>query len=300
MQEYSERSGNSIRITRSVTSGENVQEKGEDFKKGDLLFAAGHRLRAQDVAALAMFGITKTNVFRKPILKIISTGNELIPFSSKTIQSGQIRETNSLAITAAARKFGFHASPAGIVPDELEAQRHAVANAMHEADVILVSGGSSVGERDFTMDVVHSFANSHVHFHGLAIRPGHPTIFASVGNHWIFGLPGHPVSSLIVFYVIVLPFLFHLSGEKIEYFQFLKSKFRTGTARLMDAIQPLKAKTDYVRLRLTQSGNDWSAAPLPGKSASLSTLSSADAFTIVPPGEPIIPSGQDVEFFFLP
>lgn len=300
MQEDTERNGNEIVVKRSVAPGENVQEIGEDFQKGELLFSAGHRLRSQDIAAIAMFGTTHAPVFRKPVLKIISTGNELVPFSSKEKTEGQIRETNSLALNAASHRFGFVAESEGIVKDEFEAQRNAVERALREVDVILVSGGSSVGERDFTMEVIQSFSNSQVHFHGLAIRPGHPTIFASVGNGWIFGLPGHPVSSLVVFYVIVLPFLFHLSGERIHFQDFLKSKFRTGNAKLNDSIQPLKIKTDYVRLRLKKEGHHWSADPLPGKSASLSTLSGADAFTIVSPGRPTISAGTQIEFILFP
>lgn len=300
MQEDTERAGNEVVVKRIAAAGENVQQRGEDFRKGDPILLAGHRLRSQDLAAIAMFGITQVSVIRKPSLKIISTGNELVSYTSREKDPGKIRETNSLAITAAARQFHFSARAGGIVADEFEIQRKAMELGLQEADVVLISGGSSVGERDYTLEVIRSFSGNQVHFHGLSIRPGHPTIFASIGDRWVFGLPGHPVSSLIVFYLFVLPFLYHLSGEKLRFADFAGSKFKTGTAKLMDSIQPLKVKTDYVRLRLKKKGNEWTAIPIAGKSASLSTLSNADAFTMVPPGGKVIEAGETVEFLLFP
>jgi molybdopterin molybdotransferase len=300
MQEDTEREGDRILIKRNTQSEENVQQQGEDFRKGELIFSANHRLRPQDLAAIAMFGITYVSVIRKPAVRVISTGNELVPFQSKEKEPGQIRETNSLALVAAAHQFGFAAKSGGIVTDDLSFQRNAMEVGLHDADVILFSGGSSVGERDFTLEVIQSFPESRIIFHGLSIRPGHPTIFASIGSRWVFGLPGHPVSSLVVFYQFVLPFLFHLSGEEVDFSDFGRTKFRTGTAKLVESIKPLKTKTDYVRLRLKKHGHDWMAIPIPGKSASLSSLSNADAFTIVPPGEKIIERDETVEFILFP
>lgn len=301
MVEDTKRAGDQqVLIQRKIAPGENVQKKGEDFSKGDLIFAAGHRLRSQDLAAIAMFGMAKVSIVRKPSIAMISTGNELVPYQSTEKHPGKIRETNSLAIVAAAEKFRFCARAYGIVADELEAQRSAMEKALAENDVVLISGGSSVGERDYTLEVIRTFPDSKIHFHGLSIRPGHPTIFASIGNHWVFGLPGHPVSSIVVFYLFVLPFLFHLSGETIEFAEFVRSKFHCGKAKLAGPIQPLKIKTDYARLRLQKDGKDWMAFPIDGKSASLSTISGADAFTIVSPGGAVIPAGETVEYVLFP
>jgi len=165
---------------------------------------------------------------------------------------------------------------------------------------VLVSGGSSVGERDFTLQVIQSFESSKVHFHGLAIRPGNPTIFASIGPRFVFGLPGQPVSSLIVFYQFVLPFLFHLSGERIDYVSFPSTQFKTRHAVLAKTIKPLKLRTDYMRLRLQHSGGRWDAIPVPGKSASLSTLAMADGYTIIEPGEAPVPEGTELNVILFP
>lgn len=299
MQEDTERDGHTLVVRRSVQAGENVQAQGEDFKRGQLLFPAGHRLRPQDLAAMATFGATHPRVVRRPVLRVISTGNELVAAGAEA-PPGKIRESNALALTAAAHKFGFDAKPAGIVRDDLTAQRHAVEAALSESDVVLVSGGSSVGERDYTIPVIESFAVNRIHFHGLAIRPGNPTIFASIGHRYIFGLPGQPVSSLIVFYQFVLPFLFHLSGEAIDYFTFNRSRFVTLTAKLLHEVKPLNAKTDYVRFRLSMSGSEWLATPVLGKSASLSTLSSAHGFAVVPPGGAPIPEGSNITVHVFP
>jgi molybdopterin molybdotransferase len=293
MQEDTSMEDESVVINKSVSPNENVQLRAEDFQRGEVLFSALHRLRAQDLGALATFGITELPVMRKPRVTIISTGNELIDFHNKP-EKGQIRETNALTLTAACNHFGFPVDSLGIVPDELESQKSAMSEALSRADVVMVSGGSSVGERDFTLEVIRSFPDSKVIFHGLAIRPGNPTIFASIGNHWVFGLPGQPVSSLIVFYQFVLPFLSHLSGESIDFGNFLETKFRTVPATLNENIKPLPSKTDYVRLSLRRQDAKWFAKPVLGKSASLSTLARADAFTVVSPGGEPLPAGSEI------
>ena len=299
MQEDTIRADAVIHVQKSVAPQENVQVRGEDFQSGAVLFEAHHRLRPQDAGTLATFGIAEVSVFRRPVLAIISTGNELVDFHEEP-ESGQIRETNALTLAQAARNFGFTVHLQGIVRDELDSQKQAMEKALSLADVVLVSGGSSVGERDYTLEVIRSFPKSNVLFHGLAIRPGNPTIFASIGAGSVFGLPGQPVSSLIVFYQFVLPYLFHLSGEMMDHSAFLQTRFASVSAILDRSIKPLKWKTDYVRLRLVRKEDDWNAIPVPGKSASLSTLSQADAFMILPPGEESIPAGSEIRAFLFP
>jgi len=300
MQENTERTQNQIRILKGVNVWENVQVRGEDFRKDEVLFAAGHTLRPQDLAAIATFGITQLKVFRKPAVHIFSTGNELLPYTANKIQTGMIRETNSLSLANAASKFGFEVEVSGIFADEFEVQRNALDQAMKNADVVLISGGSSVGDRDYTLPVIESFADHKIYFHGLAIRPGNPTIFATIGKYSIFGLPGQPVSSLVVFYQFVLPFLFHLAGEKIDYTTFHDSKFVTRNVRLAEPLRPLKTKTDYARLRIFQRNDEWSANPIIGKSASLSTLVHAEGFAIIPPGEEELPAGTLLKAYLFP
>lgn len=298
MQENTSLDTGWVHVMKPVSQHENVQLRAEDFRESDVLFSAFHRLRAQDLGALATFGINELPVVRKPRLAIISTGNELVDFHMKP-EKGQIRETNALTLAAACGSFDFSVDSLGIIRDELESQKNAVSKALSSADVILVSGGSSVGERDYTLEVIRSFPDSSVIFHGLAIRPGNPTIFASIGNRWVFGLPGQPVSSLIVFYQFVLPFLFHLAGETIDFENFLQGRFRSVQALLNEQIKPLPSKTDYVRLRLQLEDGKWFAKPVLGKSASLSTLARADAFTVVPPGgEPVMKGSQITTILF--
>jgi molybdopterin molybdotransferase len=300
MQENTERFQNQIRILKGVNVWENVQVRGEDFRKGEILFAAGHGLRPQDLAAIATFGITQLKVFRRPVVHIFSTGNELLPYTENKIQNGMIRETNSLSLANAASKFGFEVQVSGIFVDEFEIQRNALEQAMKDADVVLISGGSSVGDRDFTLPVIESFTDHKIYFHGLAIRPGNPTIFATIGKKSIFGLPGQPVSSLVVFYQFVLPFLFHLAGEKIHYPTFHDLKFATRNVRFAEPLRPLKTKTDYARLRIFQRNDEWMANPIIGKSASLSTLVHAEGFAIIPPGEQELPAGTLLKAYLFP
>lgn len=300
MQEDTEIFDDTLAVHRAVHPGENIQLRGEDFKTGDTLFHAGHRLRPQDLSTLATFGIQAVSVHRKPRIHILSTGNELVPFSAASKTREQIRESNSLALASACGLFGFPHTIGGIVVDDFASQKVAVESAMQTADVILMSGGSSVGERDFAMDVIQSFPRHAIHFHGIAIRPGNPTIFASAGSSWIFGVPGQPVSSLIVFYLYVLPFLVHLSGEQVDHALFPHLYFKTVRAHLTREVQPLKSKTDYLRVKLAAEGPRWRAIPVIGKSASLSTLSRADGFAIIAPGEQPVAEGALVDVFLFP
>jgi len=300
MQEDTLRMDDTVEIKRAVQIDENVQTAGEDFKRGAKIFEAAHRLRPQDLAVAGTFGATHLKVRRRPRLAIFSTGNELIPFGKAESNPAKIRETNSLALQTAASKFGFQAQGLGIVPDDPDSQHSALQKAIKISDVVLISGGSSVGARDYSMDVIRSFPSNRILFHGLAIRPGNPTIFASVDSKWIFGLPGQPVSSLIVFYEFVLPFLFHLSGSLVDPNTFHELQFRTINATINKTVKPLKTKTDYLRVKLQQSKNKWNADPVTGKSASLSTLALADGFTIIPPGESPIMEGTQIQVFLFP
>ncbi|MCI0417448.1 molybdopterin molybdotransferase MoeA [bacterium] len=300
MQENTEATSGQVRILKSVKIWENVQACGEDFRKGDILLPDGHTLRPQDLSAIATFGISELKVYRKPTIRIFSTGNELVPFTENKPSDGMIRETNSLSLANAAAKFGFDARISGIFPDEFEVQRNALEEAMRSADVVLISGGSSVGDRDYTLPVIQSFSGHQIFFHGLAIRPGNPTIFATIGSHSIFGLPGQPVSSLIVFYQFVLPLLYHLAGETVDYPAFHDSRFVTRTVHLAESVRPLKAKTDYARLRIFRRHEEWLASPIVGKSASLSTLVHADGFTVIPPGEKELSAGSLLKAYLFP
>jgi molybdopterin molybdotransferase len=300
MQEDTDQQNETVVVKRSVQPFDNVQKAGEDFRKGDQLFPALHALRPQDLASLATFGITQCQIYRKARIAIISTGNELVSHTSRTVDGAQIRETNALALSAAACHFHFSSTSLGIISDEFAAQRSAMDAALRAADVVLVSGGSSVGERDYTLEVIRSYADHRLNFHGLAIRPGNPTIFASIGTQYVFGLPGQPVSSLIVFYQFVLPFLMHISGHHLICGCFQDRLFRTTTATLRSEAKKLKNKTDYLRVHLDLTSGNPVAVPVPGKSASLSTLAKADGWIVVPPGDGSLPAGAEVRVYFFP
>jgi molybdopterin molybdotransferase len=300
MQENTELLENKVRVLKAVKEWENVQFRGEDFGKGDLLLAQGHRLRSQDLSSIATFGISEIKVYPKPFIRIFSTGNELVPFEQRTVAAGMIRETNSLSLSSAASKFGFDSEVLGIFKDDFDVQHKALSKTLDDAQVVLISGGSSVGDRDYTLDVIQSFPDHEIIFHGLAIRPGNPTIFARIGKKYVFGLPGQPVSSLVVFYQFVLPFLFHVSGLKVDYSTFHDSYFASVMVHLNEPIQPLKAKTDYIRLKITRTDDRFEAVPILGKSASLSTLVRAEGYCVVPPGEKPIAAGSVLKAYLFP
>ncbi len=217
MIEYTaEHPDKTLEVRRAVAPGENVLQPGEDVGAGEPLFAAGARLRPQDIGLLAALGITRLTVPRRPRVVILSSGDEIVPLDRKP-GPGQVRDANAYLAAAQVQAWGGLPLIKGIIPDDFPALRAALAAALIEADLILISGGSSVGVRDLTLKAVADLPGAEVLVHGVAIRPGKPTILATVGENGakpLLGLPGHPASAAVVMEVLGRPLLEHLAGLK--------------------------------------------------------------------------------------
>ena len=199
MVEYTEELGDgTVEILRSVSPWESILRVGEDIKKKKPIFPAGRRLRAHDIGALTGVGITKVLVYKRPTVALISTGDEIIP-PSRSPRPGQIRNVNQYSLHAMITECGGTVTDLGVVKDDSQAFTQALSTALKAADVVMVSGGSSVGIKDMALDVICSFPRSELFFHGISIAPGKPTIFARAAGKPVMGLPGHPVSALVVF-----------------------------------------------------------------------------------------------------
>jgi molybdopterin molybdotransferase len=279
MVEYTNPAGtDAIEISRPVTLRTNVLEKGEDAKAGEALLAQGQTMRPQEIGFLAALGITEVNVYRQPRVAVISSGDEVIPMELNPIL-GQIRDANSHSISALIRGCGAEPIGFDIVPDDAGRMEKVLREAMSQADVVTISGGSSVGTRDLMVEVVSSLPDVEVIAHGVAIRPGKPTLLASRKGKAVFGLPGHPVSALVVAQVFLAPFLQYLRGGKMQ-----KGPlgYRTN-AVLNTSIHSTIGLEEYVRVRLEEARNDTVAAsPVFGKSGMLSTLVKADGIITIP------------------
>ncbi|MDD2422487.1 MAG: molybdopterin molybdotransferase MoeA, partial [Heliobacteriaceae bacterium] len=195
-----------IEITRAVAPGENRLRQGEDVAADQQVFARGTRLGPAAIGLLAALGITTVPVFMPPVVGLISTGDELVSPENNVV-GARVRDINSYTLAALARKHGAEVRLYGIIPDEFTLLRETMAQALVECDIVCLSGGSSVGTRDLTQQVLASFPGHQILFHGLHLKPGKPTLAVRIKDKLVFGLPGHPASALTVFRVLVYPLL---------------------------------------------------------------------------------------------
>jgi molybdopterin molybdotransferase len=278
-----------IEVFRSVAPGQNLIAAAEDFEKGARIAARGARMRPQDTGVLAAFGRTKVNVFRRPVVGIISTGDEIVPVDTVP-GPAQVRDVNSYTLAALVAEAGALPLTFGIVRDEFDALRAACAIALDRCDMVLLSGGSSVGARDYTIEVISAFAGSEILVHGIAISPGKPTILAQVQHKAFWGLPGHIVSSMIVFSRIVRPFLRHIGGLSHPLAEDVKVP-----ARLNRNVASAQGRTDFIRVRLIRQAEGLLAEPILGKSGLLNTMVKADGIIEVGKNVEGLDEGADVE-----
>ncbi len=265
----------SIEIYKSVAPGQHVIDRDEDFAAGRTVLSPGNALRPQEIGLLAAFGCARVRVFRKPVVTVISTGDEIVPVD-RTPAMGEVRDVNSHTLAAQVAAAGGQAVQMGIIRDDDEALADACRKAVESSDMVMISGGSSVGTRDFTLSVFESLPESRILAHGISIRPGKPTILASSGNTLLWGLPGHVVSAMVVFDMVVAPFLARLCGKTEQ-----TSLPATITARLSRNLASVQGRTDYVRVRVVNRDGQWIAEPLLGKSGLLNTMVSADGLVVI-------------------
>jgi molybdopterin molybdotransferase len=284
-----------IEVTRPVTFRTNILEKGEDAAVGQALLLLGKVLRPQEIGFLAAMGIAEIGVYRQPRVAVISSGDEVVPLEQKP-RPGQIRDANSHSIAALIRASGAEPILFDIVPDDAAKLRQTLGNALAQADVVTISGGSSVGTRDLMVDVVSSLPDVKVLAHGVAIRPGKPTLLADQKGKAIFGLPGHPVSALVVAQVFLAPFLRYLQGCKLE-----KGPLGARTkAVLGTSVHSTIGLEEFVRVRLEERADTSCVAyPVFGKSGMLSTMVKAGGIITIPMSVEGFSKGEKVQVVLL-
>jgi len=276
-----------IEVVRPVAPGENVIQVGEDVRRGQVLVPGGHRLRAQDLGGLTAVGITTVRVRRQPRVTIVSSGDEVVP-PDREPGPGQIRDINTYTIGALVRQAGGIPVSLGIAPDREEALRTFAERAVAEGDLAVFSAGSSVSVRDITAKVIHALGRPGVLVHGLSIKPGKPTILALVGQKPVVGLPGNPVSAIVIAGLFVLPAIAALLG--------LRKPPRPAevTAALGKNVNSIPGREDYVPVRITRKDGVLTAEPVFGKSNLISTLVRADGLVKVPSDASGIQAGERV------
>jgi len=276
----------SIEVLRPVAPGDHVVRRADDVQEGQAILAAGHRLRPQDISALAGLGLAMVRV-RLPRVAVLSTGAELVPHTD-LVSPGRIRDMNGPALRAAIRSLGAEPVDLGLVTDEAEPLRDALRRGLAEADIVLASGGTSVGAADLIPDIINSLGSPGVLVHGLAVKPGKPVVIGLVGETPIFGLPGHPTSCLVIFQELVAPLLRAAGGP-------VPARSRPVRARLSRNYPSQAGREEFVPVRLEEREGEWYATPLLGPSALISTLVRADGLVRVPPEAEGLYAGDSVD-----
>jgi molybdopterin molybdotransferase len=295
-----------LEVLRAVTPGEGMVRADEDAAPGDELVPPGRPLRAQDLGMLAAAGVVEIPVHARPRVSLVSTGDELVPAAPRDPASqrhprdpaaprdpagpaplpvGQVRDSSAPALAALIREAGGVPDFAGIVPDDRNALATKLRGALPDCDVLVVSAGSSVGARDETAAAIASLGDPGIWCHGLAFRPGKPTLLADCGGVPVIGLPGNPRSALVVFRLLGMPIV-RLVGGCTE-----SPPEPTIRSRLARNLPSAAGRLDVVQVRL--DGDE--AEPLFGSSSLLSILTAADGYVVVPEAATGLTAGSEVE-----
>jgi len=291
MVEYTENlAEKTIGIVKPVAPGENVIRQGEDITAGSLVLPSSHCVKAHDLGVLAAAGVTAVKVFCPPRVGIISTGDEVVPPEEKPVP-GKVRDINSYALYGAVAEAGGKPYLYGIVRDDFHQVRKSLSAALSENDLVLLSGGSSVGTRDVAQKAISSLGRPGVLFHGLSIQPGKPTIGAAIEGKLVFGLPGHPASALVVFHLLVAPLLYRGSYFDPEngFWEF------PLTAQIIRNIRSSPGREDFIRVKLFLKQGNLYAEPILGKSGLITTLVKANGLARIPAGKEGVEAGETVE-----
>jgi len=292
MVEYTEEVANHmVEVQRGVSPWQNTIQIGDDIKKGELVFRRGRRLRAHDLGALTGIGISTLTVHRKPRVALISTGDEIIEAEEEPLP-GQVRNINQHSLAGLIAECGAELQDLGVFRDDKDTLSQALEKALESADLVLLSGGSSVGVRDIALEAILSLRDAGVIFHGISVSPGKPTIFAKAAGKPLLGLPGYPVSALVIFDLFAAPLIRKLGGEDAT----TSSQFqKTTRAVLKTNIASQTGREDYVRVSITRINGTLYAEALPSKSGAIFTLVKADGMVKIDLNQEGIEQGEEVE-----
>ncbi|MGZ7108480.1 MAG: molybdenum cofactor synthesis domain-containing protein [Methanobacterium sp.] len=285
MIEYSEIEDGNIHIFDSVAMNQNIAKRGSDVKKGDLLLSEGILLSHDKIGVLAAVGVVELNVYKKPKVAVISTGNEIIEYD-KSLKYGKIYDINSPTISNAVKSCGCTPIYSGVAKDDYEDLKNNIEQYL-DADMIITSGGTSAGAGDVLRSVLDDIGE--VFVHGIALKPGKPTIIGMVNDKAIFGLPGNPAAALIVFHVLVAPYLRKMaSRSSIRKSNLLKLK-------IASRYHSTRGRHQYVLVKI--DGN--TAHPILKDSGAITAIAEADGYFEIPKNVEIIMEGSEIEVVLL-
>ncbi|MFQ5942014.1 MAG: gephyrin-like molybdotransferase Glp [Anaerolineales bacterium] len=277
-----------IEVLKPVASGQNVLQEGEDVQPGEVVIRAGTRIRAQEIGGLMALGYTDVEVAEVPRVAILSTGDEVVP-PAEVPEPGQVRDINSYTLSALIERSGGKPVRYGIIPDNAEDLEVIAKQAHSEHHMLLITAGSSVSERDITADVIAKLGAPGILVHGIALRPGKPTILSICDGVPVIGLPGNPVSAIVVAGLFVLPAIRKLQG--------LNGPEWTATVRanLQTNVSSVAGREDWLPCRLIVTPEGLEAQPVFGRSNLIFTLVRADGLIRIPAASTGLDNGEKVE-----
>ena len=283
MLEHAEQLSDEIAVYAPVKQGENMVLRGEEVEQGDVIAHGGDVVSPLMAGVFASVGVEKINIYGKIKVAVLSTGDELVDVAEKA-ENGKIRDVNTTYLTALFSARGYDVKSKQRVPDDEDLFRKALQSALQKADIVLVSGGSSIGAKDLTEKIL---SEGEVLLHGLALKPGKPTLIAKFGEKLVFGLPGIPFAAACVFQLICDDVVKRARGEKTScLYAYAKTNFPSSPGRT--TIQPVYIEFD---------GERYSATPVFLKSAHLYSAVKADGFVLLPEKAEGIYAGERLQVF---
>jgi molybdopterin molybdotransferase len=293
MIEHTQRSGEAeVEILRAIASGENILIAGEDVAAGEIVIPAGERLRSAEIGGLMGLGLTEVFVWKPLRVGVISTGDEIV-HPGAILQAGQVRDVNSYTLRALVELAGGIPYVFGIVPDRPQALEAAARRALNETDLLIITAGSSASTRDLTAEAINQLGSPGVLVHGVNVRPGKPTILGICDHKPVIGLPGNPVSALVIAGLFMVPIIRHVLGMRR---QFVQPQIQ---ARLAINLASQSGREDWIPVRLADTGEGFLAEPVYGKSNLIFSLARADGLLYIPADVTGLAANSSVQVFLL-
>lgn len=287
MVENTKKKNTSVLILKSPKKGSHIRKQGEDFKKGALLLARGSLIVPSNIGIIATAGYSEVSVYKRPLVAILSTGDELVAIN-KNAENHQIINSNSYILASQVLECGGRLLPLGIAPDRKEAIKEKLMSA-NKADIIVTSGGVSVGDYDFVKDVMKEMG-SEIIIWKIAMKPGKPLTFSMLENRPAFGLPGNPVSSFVSFEQFVRPAILKMSGYSDLFRKTIRATLTAGVEKKNDG------RKHFLRSILTYKNGEYFVSVLGGQGSNMiASLASSNSLLIIPESETELRSGQKVE-----
>ena len=288
MFEHTERKGDELYVYNAVAKNENVMKAGADIRKGETVLKTGQILGSREIGVLASIGMAKAKVYIVPKVAVLSTGNEITEPGEK-LPPGKIYDINAYSLSAAVLESGGKPVYFGVLPDDMAVLQKTLKSALDSADMIVTSGGVSIGPKDVLPQTLNSLGKPGVIICGMATKPGKPTTVALINGKIVFALPGHPTSALLTFHLIVRPIIQRMAGRKMQ----KPLKIRALAAMRMF---PAKGRRTFIMVKLRRDeANRLLAEPVPtGLSGAITTLAKADGFVEINEKQQFVDAGEEV------